>query len=201
MRTFVVASALLLTALWATGAQAQSRVSIEVGGVVSAYSFGGSSPKSTYALMPHSIAGASSSDSPTSPGAGILAAEVRPTILLDDGLLFAVGFRFGQAGFGASSTDLVGADFSAGIQHRWGRFIPFVRAMFGVNGYDDYLSPSRHHTDLLLDAVVGGRFYLSQRLFVSASAFAGWGQQYGGALDLGGDIVQVIRGQHHYYQY
>jgi hypothetical protein len=28
---------------------------------------------------------------------------------------------------------------------------------------------------------------------VSASAFAGWGDRYGGSLSVGGDIVQIFR--------
>jgi hypothetical protein len=46
---------------------------------------------------------------------------------------------------------------------------------------------------LRLDAVLGSRLYLSQRMYVAAAAFAGLGDRYGASLSVGGDVVQVFR--------
>jgi hypothetical protein len=208
MRTWVVASAVFLGAWWTSTARAQSRVSIEVGGAISSYDFGGSSTGANHAAlstasmvpMPTSgsvgstsVAGATAGQ-PRDVGNGIGVFEVRPTIILERGLLFAVGFRDGTAGFGHGSTNLVGGDVSIGYAHRWGRFLPFIKGMFGFNNYDsldgNQMQPKR--TDLRLDAVVGTRLYVSQRLFVSASAFGGMGDQFGGSIAVGGDVVQIF---------
>jgi hypothetical protein len=196
MRVRLSASAMLVTVLSASGAHAQSRVSVEVGGMVSAYSFdnNGNTAVARSALSSRAINSTSSSMSmSTSPGAGIAAAEVRPSVLMDNGFLFAVGFRAGKAGFGNVSTALVGGDVSIGYQHQFGRFIPFIKGMVGMNSYDDFQDTIIHHTDLRADAVIGSRLYLTQRLFVSASAFAGWGDRYGATFGIGGDVVQFYR--------
>jgi hypothetical protein len=197
MRTCVIASALLVAALWPSWARAQSRVSVEVGGMVSAYDLDTGPAVSRGAVTAQSnvpsVAATTASSSPT-PSGGIAAAEVRPSILTDSGLLFAVGFRAGKAGFGDGSTALVGGDVSVGFQHRFGPFLPFVKAMFGFNSYDKIGNlQTPHQTDLRLDAVLGSRIYVSDKLFLSASAFAGWGDRYGAALAVGGDVVQFFR--------
>jgi hypothetical protein len=192
MRVCLLASAVLVTVLSASGAHAQSRVSVEVGGMVSAYSFdSGNTGVSRSALS--SAAVNSVSSMAMSPSSGIAAAEVRPSVLMDNGFLFAVGFRAGKAGFGNGSTALVGGDVSIGFQHRFGRFIPFVKGMFGMNSYDDFQNSIVHHTDLRADAVLGSRIYLTPRMFVSAAGFAGWGDRYGATFGVGGDIIQFYR--------
>jgi hypothetical protein len=199
MKTWVAASAFVIAA-WTATARAESRVSIEVGGAVSAYDLGASSAGVSRAGLhtastvgPSSVAGATASQGGGSaPLSGIAVAEVRPTVMLDNGLLFAVGFRAGQAGLGGGGTGLVGGDVSLGYQHRFGRLIPFVKAMFGFNNYDsldhDIAHPSS--TDLRVDAVLGSRLYLTQRMFISAAAFGGYGDRYGASLAVGGDVVQ-----------
>lgn len=191
MKVCLVASAVLVAMLSASGARAQSRVSVEVGGMVSAYSFDDGPSVARSALSSSAVNSVSSMA--MAPSGGISAAEVRPSILLDSGLIFAVGFRAGKAGFGQGSTALVGGDVSVGFQHRFGPFIPFVKGMFGMNSYDDFQNSIDHHTDLRVDAVVGSRLYFTQRLFVSASGFAGWGDKYGATLAVGGDVVQFFR--------
>jgi hypothetical protein len=104
-----------------------------------------------------------------------------------------VGFRAGQAGLGSGGSSLVGGDLALGYQHMFGPFMPFLKAMFGFNSYDVTGSTSGHQTDLRLDAVLGSRLYFSQRLYVSAAAFAGWGDRYGASVGLGGDVIQVFR--------
>jgi hypothetical protein len=194
MRVSLLASAMLVTVLSASGAHAQSRVSVEIGGMVSAYSFdnNGNTSVARSALSSRAIDSTSSAMS-SGPGSGIAAAEVRPSVLMDGGFLFAVGFRAGKAGFGNGSTALVGGDVSIGYQHRFGRFIPFIKGMVGMNSYDDFQDSIIHHTDLRADAVIGSRLYLTQRMFVSASAFAGWGDRYGATFGVGGDVVQFYR--------
>jgi hypothetical protein len=195
MRVSLLASAVLVTVLSASGAHAQSRVSVEFDGMVSAYSFdnSGTTGVARSALSNRAINSTSTAMSSSSPGGGIAAAEVRPSVLMDSGFLFAVGFRAGKAGFGNNSTALVGGDVSIGYQHRFGRFIPFIKGMVGMNSYDDFQDSIIHHTDLRADAVVGSRLYLTQRMFVSASAFAGWGDRYGATVGVGGDVVQFYR--------
>jgi hypothetical protein len=171
--------------------------------MVSAYDFDTPPGSTRGALRPASMIPGQSSSSSTAvasvsssapvPGGGIAAAEVRPSILTDAGFLFAVGFRAGKAGFGDGSTSLVGGDLSLGYQHRFGIFIPFVKAMFGFNSYDTIGNTQEHTTDLRLDAVIGSRLYVSQKMFLSASAFAGWGDRYGAALAVGADVVQFFR--------
>ena len=193
MKACVVAAALLLAASSPSLVRAQSRVSFELGGMVSAYDVGGSPGIARGAIrVPDSVAG-SVAGQPKSPGQGIAAFEMRPTITLESGMLFGVGFRLGQAGLGDGGTSLAGADVSLGFQHRFGPFLPFIRGMFGLNSYDVVNDPSKRQTDLRLDAVIGSRLYLSRKMFVSASAFAGWGDRYGGSLAVGGDIIQVFR--------
>jgi hypothetical protein len=205
MRTWLVASAVFLGAWWTPAAHAQSRVSIEVGGAFSSYDLGGSttgashSALSTASMIPMptssmgSVAGAVAGQ-PRDVGSGIGVFEVRPTVILERGLLFAVGFRDGTAGFGRGSTNLVGGDVSLGYARRFGRFLPFIKGMFGFNNYDSLdgsvTQPKR--TDIRLDAVLGTRLYVSQRLYVSASAFGGLGDQFGGAIAVGGDVVQIF---------
>jgi hypothetical protein len=192
MRVCLCASALLVTMLAASAAAAQSRVSVEVGGMVSAYSFdNGATGVARGALS--SAAVNSVTSMAMAPAGGIAAAEVRPSVMTDRGFLFAVGFRAGKAGFGNSGTSLVGGDLSLGYQHRFGRFIPFVKGMIGVNSYDDYLNAYAHHDDLRVDAVIGSRIYVSERLFVSASGFAGYGDRYGATFGVGGDVIQYFR--------
>jgi hypothetical protein len=206
MRTWVVASAVLLGALWTSTARAQSRVSVEVGGAISTYDFGlGSAGSSRSALAAASMApmvagttgtlsGGTTAGESSAPASGIGVFEVRPTVILERGLLFAVGFRDGSAGLGHGSTNLVGGDVSIGYARRFGRFLPFIKGMFGFNNYDtldgNQLQPK--HTDLRLDAVVGTRLYVSQRMYLAASAFGGFGDQFGGSLAVGGDVVQVF---------
>jgi len=141
--------------------------------------------------MPTAVAGASTS--PHNPTQAIAAAEVRPSILTDAGLLFAVGFRAGKAGLGEGSTSLVGGDVSVGYQHRFGPFVPFIKAMFGFNTYDQIGNPRGHEMDLRLDAVLGTRLYVTPKAFLAAAAFAGWGDRYGGTLSVGADLVQFYR--------
>ncbi len=194
----VAASVLLLAALSSSAVHAQSRVSVEVGGMVSAYDVPGSPGVTQGAIMipsgtVNSVTGASGG----TPGQGIAAFEVRPSVALDGGLLFGVGFRAGQAGIGnssVSSTSLVGADVMLGFQHKFGPFLPFVAGTFGVNSYD--IPGSVDHstrTDLRVDGVLGARLYVSRKLYLAASAFAGWGDRYGGAVTVGGDVIQVFR--------
>lgn len=195
----VVASALLLGLLSPSQARAQSRVSIEVGGAVSAYDLNSGPGVARGAIRIPDSSGAPGvgGNGVTTGGApydGIAVAEVRPTIFLDSGLLVGVGFRAGQAGLGDGGTSLVGGDLSLGFQHRFGVFIPFIKGMFGFNSYDVSNQPAApHQTDLRLDAVVGSRLYLSQKFFLSAAVFAGWGDRYGGTVSVGADVVQMFR--------
>jgi hypothetical protein len=207
--SLVVTSALVIAALSPSRSHAQSRVSIELGGMVSAYDV---SPNSSTTGV---VRGASTIPNPTSSGTtgvggngvggvvagrgpagdGIAAFEVRPTITLDSGFLLGVGFRTGQAGLSSdSNSSLVGGDIAIGYAKRFGRFLPFLKGMFGLNSYD-IATPNGtgHQTDLRLDAVLGSRLYVSQRLYVAAAAFAGWGDRYGGSLSVGGDVVQIFR--------
>jgi len=205
MRTGLVASALLVAALSPSAARAQNRVSVEIGGVVSAYdldtapgaSRSGIRPASTIpdptSMTPMSMAVAGVSTSGHNPAGAIAAAEVRPSILTDGGLLFAVGFRAGKAGLGDGATALVGGDLSIGYQHRFGHFVPFIKGMFGFNSYDEIGNPRGHIMDLRLDAVVGTRLYVTPKAFLAAAAFAGWGDRYGGTLSVGADLVQFYR--------
>jgi hypothetical protein len=205
MRTGLVASALLVAALSPSAARAQNRVSVEIGGVVSAYdldtapgaSRSGIRPASTIpdptSMTPMSMAVAGVSTSGNNPTGAIAAAEVRPSISTDAGLLFAVGFRAGKAGIGDGSTALVGGDLSIGYQHRFGAFVPFVKGMFGFNSYDQIGNPRGHIMDLRLDAVLGTRLYVTPKAFLAAAAFAGWGDRYGGTLSVGADLVQFYR--------
>src|SRR6185312_6273403 len=123
----------------------------------------------------------------------IAAFEVRPTVTLEGGFLMGVGFRVGQAGLGDVNSSLVGADLALGFQHKFGPFMPFLRGIFGINSYDIPNTVVGHQTDLRLDAEVGTRLYLSRRMFVAAAAFAGWGDRYGAAVSVGGDVVQIFR--------
>jgi hypothetical protein len=194
MRVCLVVSAMFVSLLSASSARAQSRVSVEFDGMVSAYDIdtagGGSTGVARSALSSRAIN--SGSTTPTL-GNGIAAAEIRPSILTDAGFLFAVGFRAGKAGFGNAATTLVGGDLSMGFQHRFGRFIPFVKGMVGVNSYDDYLNNFAHHDDFRIDAVIGSRLYVTERMFVSAAGFAGYGDRYGATIGVGGDVIQYFR--------
>lgn len=194
MRACLVASAMVISLSSARGALAQSRVSVEVGGMVSAYSVdtvagGGSTGVARSALSSASVA--STSATPTI-GNGIAAAEIRPSILTNAGFLFAVGFRAGKAGFGSAATTLVGGDLSLGFQHTFGRFIPFVKGEIGVNSYDDFQNSFVHHDDFRVDAVIGTRLYVTQKMFVSAAGFAGYGDRYGATFGVGGDVIQYF---------
>jgi len=199
MRTCAIATAFVLAALCSSRAQAQSRVSIELGGIVSAYDVQ-SAPGATRAAIrvPDSAGGTGGNGVSASGGVltasqGIAAFEVRPTVTLDNGFLMGVGFRVGQAGLGDVNSSLVGADIALGFQHRFGRFLPFLKGMFGINSYDIPGTVTGHQNDLRLDAVLGSRLYLSQRMYVAAAAFAGLGDRYGATLSVGGDVVQVFR--------
>ncbi len=210
MRTCVVATALFLAALWSPRVLAQSRVSVEVGGVISAYdvqtSSGIGSTRSGLRVMPNStvpggtggnaVAGSSAnmvSGGPSTMSSAIGAFEVRPTVTLENGFLMGIGFRVGEAGLGGGGSSLVGADVSLGYQHRFGAFMPFLKGMFGLNSYDVAGTTSGHQNDLRLDAVLGTRLYVSQRVYLAASAFAGFGDRYGATVDIGGDVVQIFR--------
>lgn len=206
MKSLVVVAAAMLTPLVVSSrAQAQSRVSIEVGGVISAYDVPSAPAASRAALRANATnANATSSSASTiasdvissggsAPAQGIGAFEVRPTVIMDYGFLMGVGFRIGQAGLGAGGTTLVGADIALGYAHRFGAFMPFIKGMFGVNSYDLPGSVIGHQTDMRLDAVIGSRLYLSRRMFLSAAAFAGYGDHYGAMVAIGGDVVQVFR--------
>lgn len=200
MRTAcVVASALFFAVALPASARAQSRVSIEVGGAVSAYDLNGNSgpalTRGAIRVPDPAVAGVGGNGPSSSSHGyadGIVVAEVRPSIALDSGFLLAVGFRAGQAGLGDSGRSLVGGDLSIGFQHRWGRLLPFIKGLFGFNSYDIPGSPS-HQTDLRADAVLGSRLYVTNRLFLAAAAFAGYGDQYGGSLSVGADVVQIFR--------
>ena len=196
MTSRVFVCALLLAAAWSpTLARAQSRVSVEVGGMASAYDVQSAPGVASGAVrVPDSSStGVGGNMTSQAPGQGIAAFEIRPTVTLESGFLFGVGFRAGQAGFGEGSKSLVGSDVSIGFQHKFGHFLPFIKAMFGLNSYDYAGGVSGHQTDWRLDAVIGSRLYVSNKLFISASAFAGWGDRYGGALAVGGDVVQYFR--------
>ncbi len=206
----VVTSALLIVLLLSPSrSHAQSRVSVEIGGVVSAYDI--SSPQAgvtrgaitqagvarSAITLPSGTGGNGTivSGGPSMPAQGIAAFEVRPTVTLDSGFLMGVGFRAGQAGLGDGGTSLVGGDLSLGYAHRFGRFLPFVKGMFGFNSYDvnPVVNGNAHQTDLRLDAVVGSRLYVTNRMFLALAAFAGFGDRYGGTLSVGGDVIQVFR--------
>jgi hypothetical protein len=194
MKACVVATALVTAALCPSRAHAQSRVSVEIGGVVSAYDVQSGPATSRAGLRtPDSVNGAVVSGGSSGPAQAIAAFEVRPTITLESGFLMGVGFRVGEAGLGDSGGSLVGADIALGYQRRFGHFLPFIKGEFGINSYDVRGVDVGHQNDLRVDAVLGSRLYLSQRLFVSASAFAGWGDRYGAALSVGGDVVQLFR--------
>ena len=194
MRACVVATAFVL---WSCPSisSAQSRVSIELGGIVSAYDVAGGPGASRAAIRtPDSVAGSTVSGGPSTASQGIAAFEVRPTVTLQGGFLMGVGFRFGQAGLdGSGGSALLGADVALGYQHLFGHFMPFLKGVFGLNSYDPGGSAVSRQTDLRFDAVLGSRLYLSRRMYVAASAFAGWGDRYGATLSVGGDIVQVFR--------
>jgi hypothetical protein len=193
----VVATAFVVFAFCPSRAHAQSRVSVEIGGIVSAYDVASSPGVGRAGLHTTSSATPQPSSDVVSGGAassqGIAAFEVRPTVTLQNGFLMGVGFRVGQAGLGDVNSSLVGADIGLGFQHRFGHFMPFIKGVFGVNSYDLVGSVTAHQTDLRLDAVVGSRLYLSRRMYVAAAAFAGFGDRYGGTLSVGGDVVQVFR--------
>ena len=207
MRTCAIATALVIAALCSSRAQAQSRVSVELGGIVSAYDVQ-SAPGAT-ASRAAITRSAIHVPEPTSSGTGgngvsagggvplasqgIAAFEVRPTVTLDNGFLMGVGFRVGQAGLGDVNSSLVGADIALGFQHKFGPFLPFLKGMFGINSYDVPGTTTGHQNDLRLDAVLGSRLYLSQRVYVSAAAFAGFGDRYGATVAIGGDVVQVFK--------
>lgn len=199
-----VASASCLAFALSTSARAQSRVSIEVGGVISAYDLGARHGPATLqgALRAvHSGGVGGNSDVGSNGGVGsngdsrrpygIAVAEVRPTITLDSGFLMGVGFRAGQAGLGDGGGGLIGGDLSLGFAHPIGPLLPFIKGMFGFNNYS-LPGEVAHRTDLRADAVLGTRLYVSDRLYVSAAAFAGWGDQYGGTLAIGADVVRIL---------
>jgi hypothetical protein len=185
-------------------------VSIEIGGMVSAYDVSpsagvahGSSAIQTTGLqrgqimLPSAGTGGNAPSGITTgngqPNQAIAAFEVRPTITLESGFLMGVGFRTGQAGLGDKGSALVGGDISLGYAKRFGPFLPFLKAVFGFNSYDVVGPSSEHQTDLRLDAVLGTRLYLGKRLYIAASGFAGWGDRYGGTLAVGGDVIQVFK--------
>lgn len=200
MRSSVGAMAFFVAGIWSAHAHAQSRVSVELGGMVSAYDIPSSSPGVTRgAVRVPDSSGGTGGNSVISGGAssasqGIAAFEVRPTITLDNGFLMGIGFRVGQAGLGDVNSSLVGADVALGFQHKFGPFMPFLRGIFGLNSYDLPGSATMgHQTDLRLDAEVGSRLYVSKRAYIAAAAFAGLGDRYGAALSVGGDVVQIFR--------
>jgi hypothetical protein len=200
MRVCVVATALVVAAMWSAGAHAQSRVSVELGGMVSAYdvqSSGGTGVTRGAIRVPDS-SGGTGGNAVVGGGAaaasqGIAAFEVRPTVSLESGFLMGIGFRVGQAGLGDVNSSLVGADVSLGFQHKFGPFMPFLRGIFGLNSYDIPGTTVGHQTDLRLDAELGSRLYLGKKIFVAAAAFAGFGDRYGAAVSVGGDVVQIFR--------
>lgn len=200
MRTSVVATAFIIAAIYTTRAHGQSRVSVEVGGIVSAYdvqSAPGAGVSRGAVTVPNPTSAGTGGNAVVGGGTapasqGIAAFEVRPTVTLDGGFLMGVGFRVGQAGLGDVSSSLVGADIALGFQHKFGPFMPFLRGIFGINSYDIPGTTVGHQTDLRLDAEVGSRLYLSRRMFVAAAAFAGWGDRYGATVSVGGDVVQIF---------
>lgn len=199
MRVCLAVSAMVVSLFLASSALAQSRVSVEVGGMVSAYSVdtvagGGSTGVARSALSSAAVSSAavSSASSTSTIGNGIAAAEIRPSILTESGFLFAVGFRTGKAGFGSAGTALFGGDVSLGFQHRFGRFIPFVKGEIGVNSYADFQNSFVSHDDFRVDAVIGTRLYVTQKMFVSAAGFAGYGDRYGATFGVGGDVLQYF---------
>ncbi len=202
MKTSVVATAFIFAALYTTRVHGQSRVSVEVGGIVSAYDVqsapgAGVSRGAITVPNPTSVGtggnGVSATGGAPAASQGIAAFEVRPTVTLDNGFLMGIGFRVGQAGLGDVNSSLVGADIALGIQHKFGPFMPFLRGIFGINSYDIPGTVVGHQTDLRLDAEVGSRLYLSRRMFVAAAAFAGFGDRYGATVSVGGDVVQIFR--------
>lgn len=203
MRTSVVATAFIFAALYTTRAHGQSRVSVEVGGIVSAYdvqSAPGAGVNRGAITVPNPTSAGTGGNGVAGSGGGgplasqgIAAFEVRPTVTLDGGFLMGVGFRVGQAGLGDVNSSLVGADIALGFQHKFGPFMPFVRGIFGINSYDIPGAVVGHQTDLRVDGEVGSRLYLSRRMFVAAAAFAGWGDRYGATVSVGGDVVQIFR--------
>ena len=201
MKTCVVATAFVFAALYTTRAHGQSRVSVEIGGIVSAYDVPSAPgagvargairvPDSSGGTGGNAVAGGGTVGAASQ---GIAAFEVRPTVTLDNGFLMGIGFRVGQAGLGDVNSSLVGADVALGFQHKFGPFMPFLRGIFGLNSYDIPGTAIGHQTDLRLDAELGSRLYVSQRMFIAAAAFAGWGDRYGATVSVGGDIVQIFR--------
>ena len=201
MKTCVVATAFVFAALYTTRAHGQSRVSVEIGGIVSAYDVPSAPgagvargairvPDSSGGTGGNAVAGGGTVGAASQ---GIAAFEVRPTVTLDNGFLMGIGFRVGQAGLGDVSSSLVGADVALGFQHKFGPFMPFLRGIFGLNSYDIPGTAVGHQTDLRLDAELGSRLYVSQRMFLAAAVFAGWGDRYGATVSVGGDIVQIFR--------
>src|SRR2546423_2170829 len=147
----VVASVVLIAALSSSSARVQSRVSVEVGGMVSAYDVNSGPAVSRGAVrVPDSVAGTTSTGG-NNPTQAIAAFEVRPTVALENGFLMGVGFRAGQAGLGDGGSSLVGGDISLGYQHRFGHFMPFIKGMFGFNSYDRVGETSGHQNELRLD--------------------------------------------------
>jgi hypothetical protein len=189
MKTGIVVAAVFAGSLLPISAQAQHRVSIEVGGMMSAYSVSAyptnSGPGATQSglRVATSTTGTggnvATGDQPTN---AIAAFEMRPTVTLNSGLLFGVGLRIGQAGLGSGSKQLTGTDAALGYARRFGPFLPFIKFVFGFNGYE-------YHTDFRADAVLGSRFYVMPRTYVAAAAFGGYGDLYGGTLSVGGDLV------------
>ena len=201
MKTCVVATAFVFAALYTTRAHGQSRVSVEIGGIVSAYDVPSAPgagvargairvPDSSGGTGGNAVAGGGTVGAASQ---GIAAFEVRPTVTLDNGFLMGIGFRVGQAGLGDVNASLVGADVALGFQHKFGPFMPFLRGIFGLNSYDIPGTVVGHQTDLRLDAELGSRLYVSQRMFLAAAVFAGWGDRYGATVSVGGDIVQIFR--------
>ena len=132
MKTCVVATALLIGALSPARVSAQNRVSVELGGLISAYDVPSGPAVARGAIRVPDSTGtggnAVSSGGADTSAQGLAAFEVRPTVTLENGFLMGVGFRVGQAGLGEVGASLFGADVALGFQHRFGHFMPFVAA-------------------------------------------------------------------------
>jgi hypothetical protein len=178
-------------------ARADAQISMEVGGL---YASAGM-PQSMLdmakqsALVQQGSTGAGFS-SFEQPGNGILGVDVRPTFAFGRGLRVGVGFRTGETvggGDNAPHATVFGGDVSLGFQRFFGqRFQPYIEARFGFNSYDYAQNGvSGHAEQLRIDGVLGSRVYLSKALFINASAFGGWGDQWGATVGLGFDVLRM----------
>jgi hypothetical protein len=202
MRRWLPSPTLLvgLAAAFPSTANADSRASFEIGGVVS------SSPLDTQAGAPPPMTTTRQINSTAvvtpaparAPSEPLVAVEVRPTLALDGGLRLSMGFRAGFSGAvsdGSSTTtgsvSLTGADLSIGYQLPVGLVRPFAEVRMGFNGYSFILDGVPHDfTQFRIDAVLGVRLYVGENVYLSGAAFAGWGDSYGGVIAVGLDVLR-----------